>query len=149
MAEWIKALVLRIARLPAEPHVPDGSAESTRVFRAGRNYLRWSIIVWAGAHAGILLSAIAFGIAFETVILRFPPWAQTGTRLLEWIAAAPRPYAEVMDAWRTSCPRLPVWEDAVDARFVVRLRDDGGGTMVAVTDAGRAFLDAERKPASR
>ena len=69
--------------------------------------------------------------------------------LLEWIAAAPRPYAEVMDAWRTSCPRLPVWEDAVDARFVVRVRDDGGGAMVAVTDAGRAFLDAERESATR
>ena len=42
--------------------------------------------------------------------------------LVEWIAAEPRPYDEVMDAWRTSCPRLPVWEDAVDAGFVVRTR---------------------------
>jgi D-3-phosphoglycerate dehydrogenase len=69
--------------------------------------------------------------------------------LLEWIAAGPRTYSEVMDAWRTSCPRLPVWEDAVDARFVVRTNDNGGGTMVEVTDAGRAFLHAERKVASR
>jgi hypothetical protein len=28
--------------------------------------------------------------------------------LLAWIGAEPRPYAEVMEAWRTSCPRLPV-----------------------------------------
>ena len=34
--------------------------------------------------------------------------------LLEWVGPAPRPYAEVMEAWRTSCPRLPVWEDAND-----------------------------------
>src|SRR5215813_9143167 len=34
--------------------------------------------------------------------------------LLEWIGPEPRPYAEVLDAWRTSCPRLPVWEDAND-----------------------------------
>ena len=32
--------------------------------------------------------------------------------LLEWIGPAGRPYAEVIDAWRTSCPRLPVWEEA-------------------------------------
>ena len=28
--------------------------------------------------------------------------------LLEWLDRAPRPYADVMEAWRTSCPRLPV-----------------------------------------
>ena len=32
--------------------------------------------------------------------------------LLEWMGPEPRPYAEVLEAWRTSCPRLPVWEDA-------------------------------------
>ena len=40
--------------------------------------------------------------------------------LLEWIGPAPRPYDEVLDAWRTSCPRLPVWEEANDRGFVVR-----------------------------
>jgi hypothetical protein len=33
--------------------------------------------------------------------------------LLAWIAAAPRTYRETMDVWRTSCPRLSIWEDAV------------------------------------
>ena len=32
--------------------------------------------------------------------------------LLEWIGPGHRAYTEMMDAWRTSCPRLPVWEDA-------------------------------------
>ena len=63
--------------------------------------------------------------------------------LVEWIAVQPRPYAEVMDAWRTSCPRLPVWEDAVDLGFVARVHRDGAGAMVDVTPAGRAFLLAE------
>ncbi len=40
--------------------------------------------------------------------------------LVEWVAGEPRPYAEVMDAWRTSCPRLPIWEDALDLGFVAR-----------------------------
>ena len=64
--------------------------------------------------------------------------------LLEWVAAAPRPYAEVMDAWRTSCPRLPIWEDALDLGFVVCERRAGEETMVRATPAGREFLVAER-----
>jgi len=38
--------------------------------------------------------------------------------LLAWLAPRPRSYAEVMDAWRTSCPRLTIWEDALAAGFV-------------------------------
>lgn len=63
--------------------------------------------------------------------------------LVKWIADYPRPYEEVMDAWRTSCPRLTVWEDAIDAGYVrVTFRPRGQGKTVEVTDAGRAFLRA-------
>jgi len=55
--------------------------------------------------------------------------------LVAFVAERPRPYAEVLDAWRTSCPRLTVWEDAVEAGLVT-LRD---GTVQA-TEAGRAAL---------
>ena len=34
--------------------------------------------------------------------------------LLEWLASGERTYEEAMEAWRTSCPKLPVWEDAND-----------------------------------
>lgn len=64
--------------------------------------------------------------------------------LLEWIASEPRAYPEVMDAWRTSCPRLTVWEDAVDRGFVVRERVEGRGLMVALTPMGRSFLMQNR-----
>ena len=40
--------------------------------------------------------------------------------LVEWIAREPRPYSEVIDTWRTSCPRLTIWEDAVDRGYVAR-----------------------------
>ena len=40
--------------------------------------------------------------------------------LLEWVGREPRSYADVIDAWRTSCPRLTVWEDAMDRGFAVR-----------------------------
>ncbi|HTR85150.1 MAG TPA: hypothetical protein VMI56_11785 [Reyranella sp.] len=56
--------------------------------------------------------------------------------LLHWLAKEPRHHAEVMEGWRTSCPRLPVWEEATDAGFVARR-----GPMVEVTERGRAFLD--------
>lgn len=59
--------------------------------------------------------------------------------LLAWLNCAERPYAEVMDAWRTSCPRLPVWEDATDRGYVEHART-GGMATVRITAAGRAFL---------
>ena len=40
--------------------------------------------------------------------------------LLEWVAKRDRSYEEVMDAWPTSCPRLPVWEDANDRGLVMK-----------------------------
>ncbi len=63
--------------------------------------------------------------------------------LVEWIARQSRPYGEVMEAWRTSCPRLTIWEDAVDQGLVVRQNKDGAGPYVSVTEAGLATLRAE------
>jgi hypothetical protein len=60
--------------------------------------------------------------------------------LVEWVARQPRAYADVMEAWRTSCPRLTVWEDAVDRGFVARERTQGSAINVVVTPAGRRFL---------
>ena len=53
--------------------------------------------------------------------------------LVEWVAKGPYPYQNVMDAWRTSCPRLTVWEDAVDLGYVERRRIGQQGVEVAVT----------------
>jgi hypothetical protein len=60
--------------------------------------------------------------------------------LVEWIAKEPRSYTEVMEAWRTSCPRFPIWEDVVDLRFVTRMNGDGRGAMIHVITAGQDFL---------
>ena len=40
--------------------------------------------------------------------------------LVEWIGREPRLYSEVIETWRTSCPRLTIWEDAVDRGYVAR-----------------------------
>jgi hypothetical protein len=61
--------------------------------------------------------------------------------LVAWVAKEPREYYEVMEAWRTSCPRLPVWEEANARGLITRARDGSGTAMVRVTDEGRAFLE--------
>jgi hypothetical protein len=46
----------------------------------------------------------------------------------------------VIETWRTSCPRLTVWEDAVDRGYVTRQPVAGQGVRVAITDRGARFL---------
>ena len=69
-------------------------------------------------------------------------------QLLEWISSRPRTYADVLDAWRTTCPRLSIWEDACIDGLI-----DRDGDMVTVSPKGRGFLhnayashDPERLP---
>jgi hypothetical protein len=57
--------------------------------------------------------------------------------LLLWIDAEPRTYVETIDVWRTSCPRLSVWEDAVIAGLV-----DVRSSQVRLSARGRAALSA-------
>jgi hypothetical protein len=59
---------------------------------------------------------------------------------LQWLDAEPRTYAEVMESWRTSCPRLTMWEDAVDLGYVAR-RPSPDGALVEVTATGRALIE--------
>ena len=68
--------------------------------------------------------------------------------LVEWIAGRPRAYGEVMEAWRTSCPRLTIWEDAVDAGFVSVASDCGSDKTVSVTGKGREFLQKSGRTAA-
>jgi hypothetical protein len=60
--------------------------------------------------------------------------------LVHWISREPRHYKDVMDAWRTSCPRLTIWEDAIDFGLISRSFKAGTGDIVTVTEKGRAFL---------
>lgn len=60
--------------------------------------------------------------------------------LCEWVARTPRTHADLLDAWRTSCPRLTVWEDAQERGFLMREHVAGHGSMVRITPAGLGFL---------
>jgi len=67
--------------------------------------------------------------------------------LLDWLANGDRSYEEVMDAWRTSCPKLPVWEDANDRGLVITQQVQGR-SVVRITSSGRALIEQRslRKP---
>ncbi len=63
--------------------------------------------------------------------------------LLEWVHGKDRTYQETLDAWRTSCPRLTVWEDATD-RGLLQTASTNGRLLVRVTPAGLALLNKRR-----
>jgi len=68
-------------------------------------------------------------------------------QFLAWVADRPRTYDETMDAWRTSCPRISVWEDALIDGLVAAADAPGGGQgekRVVLTPAGRAHLQDAR-----
>jgi hypothetical protein len=60
------------------------------------------------------------------------------TQMLAWLAEQPRSYTETLEAWKTSCPRLSIWEDALADRLI-QIR----AGHVHLTPTGRAVL-AER-----
>ena len=59
---------------------------------------------------------------------------------VEWIAREPRAYSDVIGAWKTSCPRLTIWEDAADRGYVTRETVRGFGLVVTVTADGKKLL---------
>ena len=56
-------------------------------------------------------------------------------QMLEWIGERPRSYAETLEAWKTSCPRLTIWEDAL-GDGLLRVR----GSRVELTPRGESEL---------
>jgi hypothetical protein len=72
--------------------------------------------------------------------------AASTLELLGWLCERERTYDETMEAWRTSCPRLSAWEDAVAEGLVRIARAVPGSTvtMVALTTRGEAALGDHR-----
>jgi hypothetical protein len=65
-------------------------------------------------------------------------------QFLAWVRERPRSYTEAMDAWRSTCPRLSIWEDAIRGGLIA-FESGARRTMkesrVALTARGRALLD--------
>jgi hypothetical protein len=58
-------------------------------------------------------------------------------QFLDWLAKSPRSHGELIETWRSTCPRLSIWEDAMLAGLA---RYDGECRRIVLTDRGRAAL---------
>ena len=67
-------------------------------------------------------------------------------QLLIWISRGPRSYDQAMEAWRTTCPRMPIWENAISSGLIQVRRDEPGPAMVSLTPRGRAMLASATTP---
>jgi hypothetical protein len=71
-----------------------------------------------------------------------PPVSALMRDFLTWVAGGPRSHADAMEAWRSSCPRFTIWEDALDDGLI-RLECSGATmneTVVLLTPHGQARL---------
>ena len=63
---------------------------------------------------------------------------------LKWVSIRQRTYGEAMESWRSTCPRLSTWEDALADGLI---QVENGSTMdqatVTLTDRGQALLDVK------
>jgi hypothetical protein len=94
-----------------------------------------------GSESPILLRYIE--VEFEMTIVSDFVTESLILDLLEWLAIRDRSYEEVMEAWRTSCPKLPVWEDANDRALVTKERVQGR-CVIRITSSGLALLERRR-----
>ncbi len=62
-------------------------------------------------------------------------------QFLEWVAARPRRREDMLEAWQSSCPRFPVWEDARADGLIRQYGGEAGEHRVELTERGRAMLD--------
>lgn len=78
--------------------------------------------------------------AADNLMIDFLKWVAVGSRNNP--QNHPRTYGEAMDAWRTSCPRLSIWEDAI-ARGLIRIQPNGAMSKarITLTPHGQAMLD--------
>jgi hypothetical protein len=65
-------------------------------------------------------------------------------QFLTWVADRPRNYAQAMEAWRSTCPRLSVWEDAIIGGLV-RV-ENGPDRAVTLTRGQQVLQTAPEQP---
>jgi membrane protein YdbS with pleckstrin-like domain len=73
MLRWMQGQLLDLMKVPYEPQPPDGSAGSIHIFRSGRNYYRWRLIVWLGANLGVLVLVSILLLVISRAIRFAPP----------------------------------------------------------------------------
>jgi hypothetical protein len=74
-----------------------------------------------------------------------PPGALT-LELLDWVAEGRRTYGETMAVWRTSCPRMPIWEDASSDHLLKLMAGAGASDAVRVCLTPLGHATRHRRP---
>lgn len=92
---------------------------------------------------GVALSALAAIVEVCKITIVTQTVEVLVLDLLEWLTRKDRSYAETMEVWRTSCPKLPVWEEAID-RGLVCVENGNGQLSVRITSAGVGLLNKMR-----
>jgi hypothetical protein len=59
-------------------------------------------------------------------------------QLLDWLSRGPRAYDETIDAWKTHCPRVSPWEDALSLGLIAIERRNGR-SLVVLTEVGASM----------
>lgn len=88
MLESLRRRVLALLRVPPEPRVPEGTPASVMVFRAGRNFYRWQVVVWAMSRAGAVAGLITAYVYTSRFVARAPGWVQSLFVMGEILGAA-------------------------------------------------------------
>ncbi len=61
----LKNLMLRLLKVPPEPHLPAGATDSARVFRASRRYLQLKLLRWGVGQVFTLIGLVAALVALQ------------------------------------------------------------------------------------
>jgi len=67
--------LLGLLNVPEAPEPPDGSPDSIQVFRAGRKYYLWSVLVWAAAIVAAGFALLSASIPLVVAMQRGSGWA--------------------------------------------------------------------------
>ena len=71
----LERLVLAFLAVPSAPEVPEGAADSVRVFRAGDKYYAWLVFEWAVLSAVLFVGLLATSVPLTVGASKAPPWA--------------------------------------------------------------------------
>jgi uncharacterized membrane protein YdbT with pleckstrin-like domain len=74
---WLQSKILSVMMVPPEPHPPEGSVGSVRIFRAGKNYYRFLLLLWGLANfgVGVLMTVVFVFLDLAAHGRRSPQWA--------------------------------------------------------------------------
>lgn len=96
-----------------------------------------AVAVWLRCYILVTIIRMSPDIIHTRLLMRDTVVENLILDLLEWLALRDRSYEEVMEAWRTSCPKLPVWEEANDRGLVTGVEGKGCSDPA---NGGRHFI---------